>query len=267
MSDRQQQIGAAYIPSHIMCDPNLTITQKVLWGRIQGLSTKAGYCYASNEWIGNQIGLKKGTVSNLISQLVNDGYIMRKVIRNEDGEITERWLYPLTKVLEGVSTQELIGVSTQELPGINAEVDTPINAEMEDSVRGSSVREESKKEPTSDKPRVTMPKADLDRLTEYFADKRGVRPKGNAWLPIQQGMRAMVIEESYTVEQVIGCMDALAKTGWTWTLSTLRRWIADYAAGKMPSDNGKGSTNAMHFDDDAEAAKKFESRMKGGSNG
>ena len=97
IDERQQQIGAAYIPSHIMCDQNLSITQKVLWGRIQGLSTKFGYCYASNKWIGNQIGIAKGTVSNLISQLVDDGYLVRKLIRNDAGEITERWLYPICK--------------------------------------------------------------------------------------------------------------------------------------------------------------------------
>jgi len=115
--------------------------------------------------------------------------------------------------------------------------------------------------------KLKMSKEDLSTLTEHYATVRGARPKGNAWLPIQQGMRAMVIEEAYTVEQVTGCMDRLAELGWTWTINTVRKWIADYAAGKMPSDNGKGSTNAMHFDDDAEAAKKFESRMKGGSNG
>ena len=233
---RQQQIGAAYIPAHIMCDESLTITQKVLWGRIQGLSTKAGYCYASNEWIGNQIGLKKGTVSNLISQLVDGGYLKRKVIRNEDGEIKERWLYPLTKEHGGVSTQELIGVSTQNDVGINEKIDRGIHAEVEGSVRDVSVRVESKKKPPSDKPRI--PKKDLDRLTNHFADKRGVTPKGNAWLPIQQGMKAMVIEEGYTVEQVIGCMDRLALLGWTWTINTVRKWIADFTAGKMPEING-----------------------------
>lgn len=98
---------------------------------------------------------------------------------------------------------------------------------------------------TSDKPRKKMPKEDLTRLTEHFATTRGVRPVGKAWLPIQQGMRAMVVEEAYTVEQVIGCMDRLAANGWTWTMPTLRRWIADFAAGKMPSGNGSSATQGL----------------------
>jgi len=83
-----------------------------------------------------------------------------------------------------------------------------------------------------------MPKEDLTKLTEHFAAARGVRPRGDAWLPIQQGMRAMVAKEGYAVEQVIGCMDQCAANGWTWTIATVRRWIADYAAGTMPSGNG-----------------------------
>lgn len=239
---RQQEIGAAYIPAHIMCDQSLTLTQKVLWGRIQGLSTKAGYCYASNGWISDQLGLKRGTVSNLISQLVEGGYLMRKVMRNESGEITERWLYPLTKVLEGVSTQELIGVSTQELPGINAEVERGINAEVEGSVRGSSVREESK-EPPSVKPK--MPQKDLTALTEHYAKIRGATPRGKAWLPIQQGFKQMVAVDGYSVEQVKGCMDRLVSWKVSWTINTVRRWIAEYTAGVMGKgkNDGRGETH------------------------
>ena len=260
--ERQQQIGAAYIPSHIMCDQTLTITQKVLWGRIQGLSTKQGYCYASNEWIGNQIGLKSGTVSNLISRLVKGGYLSRKIIRDDTGAITERWLYPVCKqVDEGVSTQKLIGVSTQKLIPINAEIDTPIHVEVEDSVRGISVREESKKEPPSDKPK--MDKESLNLLTEHYASIREARPRGKAWLPIQQGFKQMVADEGYEVNQVIGCMDRLKLLGWTWTINTVRKWIADYAAGTMPENNstglkpdGRGETYKRDAGDYADAFKK-----------
>ena len=94
-------------------------------------------------------------------------------------------------------------------------------------------------EPPSDKPRITMPKETLATLTEHYAKIRGVRPRDNAWLPIQQGFRQMVAVEGYSPEQVTGCMDRLAKLGWTWTINTVRKWIADYVAGTMPSENGK----------------------------
>jgi len=91
-------------------------------------------------------------------------------------------------------------------------------------------------------PKVTISKEDLSTLTEHYATIRGARPRGNAWLPIQQGMKAMVVDEAYTVAQITGCMDRLVEWGVTWQINTVRRWIADYAAGKMPSKNG-GATS------------------------
>ncbi len=84
-------------------------------------------------------------------------------------------------------------------------------------------------------PAKRMKKEDLNRLTEHYAAIRGARPQGNAWKPIQQGFRQMVAVEGYTVEQVIGCMDRIVKLGWTWTINTVRTWIADFAAGTMPT--------------------------------
>ena len=51
----------------------------------------------------------------------------------------------------------------------------------------------------------------------------------------------MVAEEAYTVEQVTGCMDRIVELEWNWTVNTVRKWIADFAAGKMPSKNGDDS--------------------------
>ena len=90
--------------------------------------------------------------------------------------------------------------------------------------------------------KLKMKKDDLTTLTEHYATIRGARPRGNAWKPIQQGMKAMVADEEYTVAEVIGCMDRLVEWEVTWTINTVRKWIADYAAGKMPSKNGGSAT-------------------------
>jgi len=220
MSDeRQQQIGAVYIPAPIMCEDTITMTQKVIWGRIQGLSVKEGYCYASNNWIGEQIGLSKGTISNNISVLVTMGYLAREIIRDDNNEIKERRLYPINP-----------HVPTRKAIPVNDKIDTPINVSVEGGVTGSSLGVE-KKIP-SEKPKMSGD--DLTRLTEAYAELRGSRPRGKAWLPIQQGIRAMVVEEGYTPDQVEECMKRIAVNGWVWTINTVRRWIADYVAGTMP---------------------------------
>jgi len=98
----------------------------------------------------------------------------------------------------------------------------------------------NKKQTTpSDKPK--MKKEDLTRLTEKFAKLQGVRPRGKAWLPIQQGMKAMAVHEDYSLDEIEGCMIRMNELGWTWTMATLRRWIAAFAAGKMPDKSGNES--------------------------
>ena len=123
-SERLQQIGAVYIPSSIMCEESLTLTQKIIWGRVQGLSTKEGYCYASNKWIGEQLGLSQSTISNNISTLVMRGYMVRKIIRNDKKEIKERRLYSLS-LLAGIP--------------ITGKSDTPITGKSEGSITDLSL--------------------------------------------------------------------------------------------------------------------------------
>ena len=103
---------------------------------------------------------------------------------------------------------------------------------------------------TSPQKSETMSKDDLTTLTEHYATIRGARPRGNAWKPIQQGMKAMVADEAYTVAEVIGCMDRIVELGWDWTINTVRKWIADYAAGKMPSKNGSKGERMITPEDD-----------------
>ncbi len=91
----EQQTGWVIIPPQIVADENLTNSQKMLLGRIMGLSNKKGYCYASNEWLGQQLGLKPTTISGYISELVEDGYIKRVLKKTDNEEVKERRLYPL----------------------------------------------------------------------------------------------------------------------------------------------------------------------------
>lgn len=91
-------IGWSLVPPTILGTDNLNSTQKLLWGRINGLLTDKGYCYASNKWLGGQLGLKKETISNYISDMEDKGYLKRELIRNEDNEIIERQLTPLPEI-------------------------------------------------------------------------------------------------------------------------------------------------------------------------
>lgn len=118
----ESEVGYCIIPPHILVDGDLSANEKIIYGRVQGLTKERGYCYASNKWLSNQLDLSPGTVSNIISKLVDKGYMKRKIIRDENKAVKQRHLYPVFG-----------GVPIEEWGGINGTVDRGINGSMEES--------------------------------------------------------------------------------------------------------------------------------------
>lgn len=88
-------IGFVFIPPHIMAIEELTIQEKMVYGRIIGLTESAGYCFATNQWIGKQLGLSASMVSKHISKLVNKGFLyldIQKIKKDErTGKVGEKY--------------------------------------------------------------------------------------------------------------------------------------------------------------------------------
>ena len=81
----------AVIPSDVRYDPELKPNAKLLYGELNALSDKHGYCWATNEYFANLYGLSVGTISRLISQLEKRGYIRCEMASTEKG--SERRIY------------------------------------------------------------------------------------------------------------------------------------------------------------------------------
>ena len=83
MEDKKREIGGpgwALIPPAIMMTTELTPREKLIWGRINGLINVRGYCWASNEMLAEQIQVKTNTMSDIISDMVESGYMKRKLV-------------------------------------------------------------------------------------------------------------------------------------------------------------------------------------------
>ena len=52
-----------------------TTTEILLYGLIETLSVKEGYCYASSDYMAEQLGLSAGTIKNLLSTIRNKGWV------------------------------------------------------------------------------------------------------------------------------------------------------------------------------------------------
>lgn len=122
--EKNESLGWCMIPPNIMADPYLSANEKIMFGRIIGLTGARGYCFASNEWLGRQLGLKKGSISKIISSLSSNGVIRIEIIR-QNGRVVERRIYvdfthtpplqkshtPSTVIAEGYST-DIVGIHT-----------------------------------------------------------------------------------------------------------------------------------------------------------
>ena len=100
----EQKNYYAIIPANVRYDKNLKDKAKLLYGEITALCNEKGYCWANNEYFANLYGISKTTVSLLIKNLIDNGYIYSEIIY-KDGtkEILNRYLsivkYPIKEKL------------------------------------------------------------------------------------------------------------------------------------------------------------------------
>ena len=83
----------AVIPADVRYDENLKDKAKLLYGEISALSNQYGYCYASNKYFANLYKVSTTTISTLIKNLIDCGYIESDYLyKNGTKEIDKRYL-------------------------------------------------------------------------------------------------------------------------------------------------------------------------------
>lgn len=90
-----QRIGYyAVIPATVLFNERLKPNEKLLYALITALSNKEGYCYASNKYLGEKLGVDPVTVSRWITDLRRNNYAFVDIMRNEKKEIICRRIFP-----------------------------------------------------------------------------------------------------------------------------------------------------------------------------
>jgi len=82
------------IPAEVRYDNTLKDKAKLLYGEITSLSNEQGYCYASNKYFADLYKVSTRTITYLIKELMDRGYI-ESILIYKDGtkEVTQRRLY------------------------------------------------------------------------------------------------------------------------------------------------------------------------------
>ena len=84
----------AVIPATVLFNNSLKPNEKLLYALITALSNKEGYCFASNKYLGEKLGVDPKTITSWLADLRKYNYIMVDIIRNENKEIIQRKIYP-----------------------------------------------------------------------------------------------------------------------------------------------------------------------------
>ena len=81
------------IPSKILYNKELKANEKLLYAMITSLACKEGYCFATNNYFAEELGVHPKTISSWISDLRDKKFIKVEILRNENKQIIKRKIY------------------------------------------------------------------------------------------------------------------------------------------------------------------------------
>lgn len=84
---------SSIIPSKILYNKELKANEKLLYAMITSLACKEGFCFATNNYFAEELGVHPKTVSSWISDLRDKNFIRVDFIRNENKQIIQRKIY------------------------------------------------------------------------------------------------------------------------------------------------------------------------------
>lgn len=112
MENKSNQIEGLWIPIEILSNQNLSANEKLVLSIIKALDKGQG-CFASNTYIAKLVGLKSGTLSNMISSLKEKGFVEVEVEGYNTRTITYKNQLEDEPVEEEIPTEE---VPAEEIP-------------------------------------------------------------------------------------------------------------------------------------------------------
>jgi len=94
MKENKDNVGYySVIPATILYNKELKANEKLLYAIITSLACKEGYCFATNKYLAEKLGVNPKTISSWISDLKDRNFIIVELIRNENNQIIQRKIY------------------------------------------------------------------------------------------------------------------------------------------------------------------------------
>lgn len=94
MKEKEENVGYySVIPATILYNKELKANEKLLYAIITSLACKEGYCFATNKYLAEKLGVNPKTISSWLSDLQKRKFIIVELIRNENKQIIQRKIY------------------------------------------------------------------------------------------------------------------------------------------------------------------------------
>lgn len=133
-----------------MVREDISLYEKVLYGKIIGLTGKEGFCFASNAWLGQQLKKSNKTIERWIGNLVGKGLLRRELVYNENKQVILRRLFAFDINSNNVTQFDL--PSKMRIPPLKNEGTPPLKSEgdIQDTIIQENIHitEKEKNEPT-----------------------------------------------------------------------------------------------------------------------
>lgn len=100
MDENQQKSWYAVITADVLYDKSLTARQKLLMAVISNMANEKGYCFASNKYLSELMGVSISSVQRDLSVL-EENYLNRVVKLKPNGEVEYRALTPVSHMNRG----------------------------------------------------------------------------------------------------------------------------------------------------------------------
>jgi hypothetical protein len=194
----------AVITVAMLKDPRITLQQKVLLCFIQALSNSKGYCFASNKYLADLIGVKKDSVTKMLQKLEDYGFIGRIVKIDKDGMVTFRSITVFENPIDKtpLPSREMGGTLPQD------EGYTPAGVVYS-----------------------------IDDIKEDIKHNISAKPKKKSFVPpTEEEVKAFFKENGYNEETAIKCYGYYVDLGWTdsygnkvlnWKSKMRNNWFKD----------------------------------------
>ncbi len=83
----------AVLPPRVRYDKEVPATGKLLYAEITAMTDVTGFCWASNGYLGQLVGVGKDRAARLVALLEERGYVESAVLRDENNAVTERRIF------------------------------------------------------------------------------------------------------------------------------------------------------------------------------